>query len=148
MWSDQEQRSRAERIQPEIEKLLQQLDYLETNPQALVLFREIQPILDGLTPLSKRHNWLETYLEQVETFLEPYRQSLDGFKRQLLIHLLVFGVLLMAPIMALLLGADMSLSSLLFLPVIGWGYLGIWQYSKPLREKILLPKVSTEENVG
>lgn len=44
-----------------------------------------------------------------------------------LIHVLIGLVLLSAPIMAWLMGADGMMIGLLVLPVLGWGYLGIWK---------------------
>lgn len=137
MFSDQEFRLHQQILQPNLMRLDEDLHGLAESPQSLAYLRSIQPLIGELIPLSEQREWLANYLEKVEAFLSPYQQALDRYKKQFAIHLLFFFVLLMAPAMAFLLGADGMISGLLFLPVLGWGYLGIWQYTKPLRH---LPK--------
>lgn len=133
MHSDQDQRIRNEWFPEKYEPLLAHLTILAAHPQSLKQLRDIQPILSELTPLAQRYTWLKTYLDQVEVFLQPFQKALDRYKKQLLVHLFLFVILFLAPALALLLGANVTVTSLLFLPVIGWGYLGLWQYTKPLR---------------
>ena len=145
MFSDKEQQVRTTYLYPKAELLQKKMWELESHPRSLGLFKEIQPILFDLARLSQQFDWLQGYVGKVEEFLLPYQQALDRFKRQLLVHLFVFFILLLAPILAFWLGADPMMSSLLFLPVIGWGYLGLWQYTKPLRST---PQSSDSQRKG
>lgn len=134
MFSDQELHLIQQTIQPQLKQLQEDLLALSQTPHALGYLRSIQPNLNSLAPLGKNRKWLETYISGVDEFLVPFQNALDRFKRQFLIHLLFFFVLLMAPMMAFFLGANAMISSLLFLPVLGWGYLGMWKYTGPLRQ--------------
>jgi hypothetical protein len=124
--------SRQQALESRLQAIVGAVEEVAAAQNPLPLFARIQPMLEELTPLRSKEAWLEAYLNQVEQRLNPYERAFHKARIQLRIHLLILLILLLAPIMALLMGAVWWLSSLLTLPVLGWGYLGIWKFAKSI----------------
>ncbi|MEO0469762.1 MAG: hypothetical protein AAF206_09090 [Bacteroidota bacterium] len=85
-------------------------------------YRAIQPLLTELAPYDPHFSSLQKWREACQQELPaPTR-----FSPQLIINCLIWLVLIMAPVFALMSGADLMMTGFLTLPVLGWAYLGIW----------------------
>jgi len=92
--------------------------------------RELQSPLQQLAPYRAHLEPLDRWLTTFERELLPLYQEAERLRKTLLLHLALWLVLLLAPLMAWLLGGNTLLVTLLFLPVAGWTYLGLWEFSR------------------
>jgi hypothetical protein len=92
--------------------------------------RGLRPQLVQLAPYRREVEAVDAWLREFEAELAPLYDRAEQLRKTLLLHLALWLVLLLAPLMAWLLGAKVLLVGLLFLPVLGWTYLGLWAFSK------------------
>ena len=114
MMSDQAFGSWQKVVQPKADEI--------TELFAARKFGAIQPILAELAPY-------DPYFSTLKNWREACQQELPAPSRmspQLIINGLIWLVLILAPVFALMSGADLIMVLLLSLPVAGWAYLGIW----------------------
>ncbi|MEM6265490.1 MAG: hypothetical protein AAGI38_23510 [Bacteroidota bacterium] len=132
MRSDAEQALLEREILPKVKSLkvfvASEGSSEEVSPAyAAELGRQLVPHVDRFPLLSE-------LLEQVEKQLGPFQQRQAQFQRGLRLHLLILFVLILAPIGMLVLKGDAMVVGLLCLPVLGWGYIGIYAYWKKHKE--------------
>lgn len=93
----------------------------------------IQPRLARLAPWDELNHLLQPSPATLAQQLRPLRAAYTHYRRQWLIHRLIFLFLCQGPLLALWLSHDLLLPGLLALPVLGWGWLGLWQYRQAVR---------------
>ena len=111
------------------------LEAFLARPEALspLDWPRIQPHLSRLAPWDELEHLLDPGPATLTRQLAPLRHAYTHYRRQWLIHRLIFFFLLQAPLLGLWLGSGLMLPFLLSLPVLGWAWLGLWHYRRQVR---------------
>lgn len=122
MLSEQEHQIRIKRAKPAADKIQ------KMNSDFSLL--DIQPLLSDLSLLERlQPEWAE-WLEPVRTQVKRREEQEAAFQRQWRLHLMVLGLLILAPILARLVSADGMLVGLLCLPIAGWAWIGLFEFRR------------------
>ncbi|RMG74629.1 MAG: hypothetical protein D6722_02230 [Bacteroidetes bacterium] len=111
---------------------LQELDRLQAQAATLspLDWPDIQPRLARLAPWEELGPLLDLSPEGQAQSFAPLKAAYTDYRRQWLIHRLILLLLLQVPLLALWLSEAWLLPALLSLPVLGWAWLGLWQYRR------------------
>lgn len=124
MLSEQEQVMREQRARPAA-LYLQLHEGLLQEPS-----EKIQPLLQDLSLLERLQPAWSEWLQPVKAELAQ-RQNLEAsFRQQWRLHLLVLGLLILAPLLAILANSDRVLIGLLCLPIVGWTWIGLIEFRR------------------
>lgn len=122
MLSEQEHQIRIGRSHPAAEQI-QKMD-------SSISLKDIQPLLKDLSLLERlQPEWVE-WLKPVRLQVKRREEKEAAFQRQWRLHLLVLGLLILAPILARLVSADGMLVGLLCLPIAGWAWIGLFEFRR------------------
>ncbi len=126
MMSDQLQALREQKLKPLAEKLDEQLLFMRAGNNQAVAVSYARELYKSLVVYENHadFSFLKPLLEQARTALAafPEKKRKDNRKQM---SWLVFIILILFPLVSLLLEKELSLAILLFLPVVGWFFMGI-----------------------
>lgn len=127
MRSDREHRLLMEIIKglvEEIEAIRQDVNVSDTR---------IQPLVNKLLPYGKAFPFLDDYIQEAKAEIEPALLQEYRLRQRKVLHLAVLLLLLLVPLVATLWNAPLVMTGLLFLPVLGWTWLGVWPLYRKTR---------------
>jgi hypothetical protein len=119
MRSDREYRLLMEKIKGMIEEI--EVIRQDVNVSDI----QIQPLVNKLLPYGKALPFLEEYIQEAKAAIEPALIQEYRLRQRKVMHLAVLLLLLMVPLVAALWEAPLTMTGLLFLPVLGWTWLGV-----------------------
>lgn len=127
MLSDAQQAHRLHKAQPAAEALAQTFSPNQTEK---INWPGIQPFVQAITPLTTlQPEWAE-WLLPVQQQLAAWEGAEAAFRRQWRSHLLILGILILAPILVGWMSADWTLVGLLSLPIAGWAWIGLVEFRR------------------
>lgn len=127
MLSDAEQQHRIKTAQP---AALYLTEIFSSTQSENINFREIQPQIDVIAPLTTLQPEWATWLEPARRQMTEWRSAEAAYRQQWKSHLLILGVLILAPILVGWMSADWTLVGLLSLPIAGWAWIGLFEFRR------------------
>lgn len=127
MLSDAEQHHRIKTAQPAAAYLTGVFSSAQSDN---INFLEIQPQLDAIAPLTTLQPEWAAWLEPVQQRMAVWKGAESAYRRQWRSHLLILGLLILAPILVGWMSADWTLVGLLCLPVAGWAWIGLFEFRR------------------
>ena len=127
MRSDREHRLLMETIKG----LVEEIEAIRQNVSVSDL--QIQPLVNKLLPYGKAFPFLDDYIQETKAEIEPALIEEYRLRQRKVMHLAVLLLLLLVPLLASLWNAPLVMTGLLFLPVLGWTWLGVWPLYRKTR---------------
>lgn len=127
MLSDAEQQHRMENARPAAEQLTSIFSAAQSGK---INFQEIQPQIDAIAPLITLQPEWARWLEPAGKQMAEWEGVELAYRRQWRSHLLILGLLILAPILVGWISADWMLVGLLSLPIAGWAWIGLFEFRR------------------
>lgn len=127
MLSDAEQHHRTEIARPAADQLAA---VFSTEQSDHINFQGIQPQVEAIAPLTTLQPEWAKWLEPVRKQMAEWRGAESAYRRQWRSHLLILGLLILAPILVGWMSADWMLVGLLSLPIAGWAWIGLIEFRR------------------
>ncbi len=127
MLSDAEQQHRMKNAHSAAEQLT---SVFSSAQPGKINFQEIQPQVDAIALLTTLQPEWAKWLEPVRKQMSEWRGAESAYRRQWRSHLLILGLLILAPILVGWMSADWMLVGLLSLPIAGWAWIGLIEFRR------------------
>jgi hypothetical protein len=121
MMSDQQQAIREQKLKPLAEKLDEQLLFIRAGKNQTVAVNYARELYKSLVVYEHQDEWdfLKPLLEEARTALAPFPEQ-KKTNPQIFLNWMVFGLLLLFPLISFLMYKNIVVLILLTLPLIAW----------------------------
>lgn len=137
MRSDAEQAVLQEGIRPVVEGIEELLEKWAVDTTQEPDEAHLMPWMDQAHTYAQQYPFLKPWLASVKARLSPWYTR--NRRRQLLrLNVLILFALAIAPVLAWVWAGSGQLILLLSLPVVGWGYLGVFRFLRVMSVLLLL----------